>query len=69
MVVREFTSLGGEAQVCDGWDFEVLDLKACRPFIIRLVLQFEAQVLILEVGQAGFGGDLSITDSASLAIR
>jgi hypothetical protein len=50
MVVCELARLGGEAQVGDGRDFEVRDLEALRPFVIGFVLEFEAQVFVLEVG-------------------
>jgi hypothetical protein len=66
VVVGEFASLGGETEVGDGWDFEVLDLEALRPFAFSLVLQLEAQVLILEVGEARDGGYVGVTDAAGL---
>ena len=50
MVVGEFARLGGETQVRDGRDLEVGDLKALRPVVFILVLEFEAQELVLEVG-------------------
>lgn len=68
MVVGELACFGGEAEVGDGRDFEVGYLEALRPFVGGLVLQFEAQVLVLEVGQARFGGDLGVADSAGLSM-
>jgi hypothetical protein len=68
VVVRELACLGGEAQVGDGRDLEVGDFEALCPFVDGLVLQLELEVLVLEVGQAGFGRDLGVADAASLGI-
>jgi hypothetical protein len=43
VVVRELACLGGEAEVCDGRDFEVGDLEALRPFAFGLVLELELE--------------------------
>ena len=66
MVVGELACFGGEAEVGDGRDFEVGYLEALRPFVFGLVLEFEAEELVLEVGQARFRGDLGVTDAAGL---
>ena len=66
MVVGEFTSFGGEAQVGDGWDFEVGNLEALRPFVLGLVLEFKAEILLLEVGEAGSGCDLGVANATGL---
>jgi hypothetical protein len=68
VVIREFACFSGEAEVCDGRDFEVGDFEALRPFAFGLVLELEAEVLILEVGQTGDGWDLSVADATGLRI-
>jgi hypothetical protein len=68
VVVGQLAGFGGETEVGDGWDFEVLDLEALRPFAFGLVLQREAQVLVLEVGEARNGGYLGVADATSLEI-
>lgn len=64
VVVAEFTSLGGEAQVSNGWDLELRNFEALRPFIFCFVLEFEAEVFVLEVGEASFGSNLGVADTA-----
>ena len=66
MVVGELTSLGREAQVCNRRDLEVGDFKAHGPFVFGLVLDLEAEELLLEVREAGFGCDLRVANAASL---
>lgn len=66
MVVGELAGLSAEAEVSDGRDFEVLDLEALGPFVFGLVLEVELEGLVGEVGEAGFGGNTGVTDSASL---
>lgn len=66
VVVRELACFGGEAEVCDGWDLEVGDLEAGGPFVFGFVLELEAQVFVLVVGEFGNGRDLGIADAASL---
>lgn len=68
VVVGEFAGFGAEAEVCDGRDFEVWDLEAGSPFVDGFVLQLELEVLVLEVGQAGFGWDLGVADAAGLGV-
>lgn len=65
-VVAQLACLGAEAEVCDGRDFEVGDLEAQGVFVLGLVLQLELEERVLEVGQAGFGGDLGVADAAGL---
>lgn len=65
-VVRELARLGGEAQVGDGRDLEVGDLEAEGVLVFGLVLQLELEERVLEVGDAGFGGDLGVADAAGL---
>lgn len=68
MVVREFARLSAEAEVCNRRDLEVLDLEALRPFVDGLVLQLELEVLVLEVGEAGFRRGLRVADAAGLEL-
>ena len=65
-VVAQLACFGAEAEVCDGRHFEVWDLEAQRVFVFGLVLQFELQRGVGEVGQARFGGDLGVADAAGL---
>jgi hypothetical protein len=66
VVVGELAGLSAEAEVCDGRDFEVLDLEALGPFVFGLVLEIELEGLVGEVGEASFGGNAGVTDSTSL---
>lgn len=66
MVVGELAGLSAEAEVCDGRDFEVLDLETLGPFVFGLVLEVELEGLVGEVGEASFGGNTGVTDSTSL---
>jgi hypothetical protein len=66
VVVRQFAGLSGETQVCDGRDFEVGDVEAGSPFVDGFVLELELEVLVLEVGEFGDGGDLGVADASGL---
>jgi hypothetical protein len=66
VVIGEFTGLGRETQVGDRGDLEVWDFKALSPFAFRLVLEFKAEELFLEVRETGFGRDLGIANSTGL---
>jgi hypothetical protein len=66
VVIAEFAGFCGEAEVCDGRDFEVGDLEACGPFVDGFVLEFEFEVLVGEVGEFGNGGDLGVADASGL---
>lgn len=73
MVVAELTSLRRKTQVSDGWDSNVgifrIELKAWGPGVFRLVLEFQSQGMVLEVSQAGFGGDGSASKTTSLGSK
>jgi hypothetical protein len=43
-----------------------LDFETLRPLAFGLVLQLEAEVLVLEVGEAGDGGDVGVADATGL---
>jgi hypothetical protein len=68
VVVGKLAGFGGEAEVCDGWDFEVGDVEALRPVTFRLVLHLELEGLVLEVGELGDGRYLGITNATSLRL-
>lgn len=61
MVVAELAGLAGETQVGDGGDGDVGfgsgQREAVGPAVFGLVLQVKREGLVLEVGQARFGGD------------
>lgn len=63
VVVTQFARLGTEAKVGYlGYGRWLVGLEAKRPLILRLVLQLQLQVLVLEVGQAELGGDVCLPD-------
>lgn len=70
MVVTELTSLRGETQVSHGGNGNVgvfgMEFKAWGPGVFRLVLEIESQRMVLEIGQAGFGGDGSASKTSGL---
>ena len=70
VVIAELTSLGGEAQVGNGGDSDVVlggsQLEAGDPAVLGLVLQVQGQGLVLEVSQAGLGRDGGTTETTSL---
>lgn len=66
MVVGEFTSFSRETKVCNGRDLELGEFKALGPFVFGLVLDFEAEELVLEVSEAGLGRNLGIANSTDL---
>ena len=72
MVVAQFTGLAREAQVRDGWDSDVGlgcgEGEPVGPAVLRLVLQVESQRLVLEVRQAGLGGDRSASQTTGLIL-
>ena len=68
VVVREFTRLGGKSEVGDSGHFVVFNLEAFGPFVLLLVLQLELEGFVGEVGEFGFGGDLSVADSTGLGL-
>lgn len=69
MVVGEFARFGAETQVGNRGDFDGLDVKAQSPLVLSLVLEFEFERLVLDVGEAEFGGDAGSSDTACLHIR
>lgn len=69
MVIAELASFGGEAQVGDGGKLDVGDGEARRPFILRLVLQFECELFVLKVGELRFRGKVLVADASSLSAK
>lgn len=65
-VVAQFAGLGAEAEVGDRGDGDGAVLEAEGPQVVGLVLEFEFEGLVLEVGEAGFGGDGCASDTACL---
>lgn len=70
MVVAQFTSLGGETQVCNSRNGNIgvcgRQLEAVGPRVFRLVLQVQTQGLVLEVGETKLGWDGSVAEATSL---
>lgn len=70
MVVAELTRLGGEAKVRNGGngDLGVVSgqAEALSPRVLGLVLQLQAQGLVLEVGKASLGGHSCVAETTSL---
>lgn len=70
VVVAQLAGLGGETQICDSRDGDVgvcgRQLEAVGPRVFRLVLQIQAQGLVLEVGETKLGWDGSIAEATSL---
>lgn len=71
MVVAQLARLGGQAEVGDGGDVDVVfrrgQREAVGPGLVGLVLQVEGQGFVLEVGQARFFGSTGgVTETASL---
>ena len=70
VVVAQLAGLGGEAEVGDRGDGDVgvrgIQREAVVPGVLRLVLQVQGQGLVLEVGQAGFGGDGGASEATGL---
>ncbi|KAI6755059.1 hypothetical protein HG531_004165 [Fusarium graminearum] len=68
VVVAKLTSLGSETDVGDvGNSRGILKIKACLPLILNLVLEFQLELLVLEVGKAQLGGDACMSDAARRA--
>jgi len=68
VVVAQLPRLSGEAKIGnlgDGW--WLVGLEAKRPLALRLVLQLELEILVLEIGQAELGRDTRVPDTASRA--
>lgn len=61
VVVAQLTSFGGESEVRDGRNSDVLlrgfQCETVVPGVFGLVLQLQGQGLVVEVSQTGFGGD------------
>lgn len=66
MVIRELAGLSGESKVGDGRNFKVGNVEAFSPFVFGLVLEFEFEGFIGEVGDFGFRGDIGIANAAGL---
>lgn len=65
-VVGELACCGAEAKVGDGWDGDGAGFEAEGPFVSGFVLEFEFEGLVLEVSEAGFGGDAGAADAPGL---
>lgn len=68
-VVGELARFSAEPEVGDGGNGDGGGFEAEGPFFGRFVLEFELEGLVLEVGQAGFGGDVGAADTPSLQKR
>lgn len=70
MVVAQLTSLSGETQVSNRRNSDVgvlgVEVEALDPGILGLVLKFQGEGLVLEVGETGFGGNGGVTETTSL---
>ena len=66
VVVCQFTGFGGKTYIRNGWDLEIFNLETLGPFIYSLVLDFEAEKLVLEVRKARLGRELGISNATSL---
>lgn len=71
MVVAELARFGGETQVCDCRDGDVLicggQLETVGPCVLRLVLQVETEGLVLEIGETELGRDWCVAETACLS--
>lgn len=72
MVVAQLTSLGREAKVGNRWNGNIMvlgvEIEALDPGVLGLVLKFEGQRLVLEVGKTGFGRDGGVAKTTSLKV-
>lgn len=68
VVVRELARFRREAEVCDGWNFEVGNFEALCPVVFGFVLEIKFERLILEVGEASFCGNVGITNASGLIL-
>lgn len=66
VVIRKLARLCREAEVGNRWDLEVGNFKALSPVIFGLVLKIKFERLILEVGEASFGGNVGIANASGL---
>jgi hypothetical protein len=70
VVVAQLTRLSGETEVSNGGNGNVslvgVESKAVGPRVFGLVLQFQGEGLVLEVGETGLGGDGGAAKTTSL---
>lgn len=71
VVVAQLTSLGGETQVSNRRNGDVgvlgVEVEALDPGVLGLVLKFQGERFVLEVGETGLGGNGGVTETASLS--
>lgn len=68
VIIAQLSRLGREAEIADRRDHRRLQaLKTQIPLILALVLEFELEGLVLEVGKASLGRDVCATDPARRA--
>jgi len=65
-VVGKLAGFGAEAEVGHGGDGDGGGLEAEGPFLGGFVLEFEFEGLVLEIGEAGLGGDAGAADASGL---
>lgn len=72
MVVAKLTGLSGETEICDGGNGDVglisIESEAVGPRVFGLVLEFQGEGLVLEIGETSLGGDGGTAKSTSLKL-
>lgn len=66
VIIGEFAGLCGETEVTDGGEGDVFDVEAFGPGVRLLVLEFEGEEFVLEVGYFGFCGLVWGADATGL---